>query len=82
MELYKEILAKVLQEAEVQVTFPQLNITAESIVENQCYQMLNKIRDILRDVSLSDPQCFRQIEEIVCLFENEIGTSCGARHDF
>lgn len=82
MELYKEILAKALQDTEVQVTFPQLSITAESIIENKCYGMLNKIRDILRDSSLSDPECFRQIEEIVCLFEREIDTGCGTRHDF
>lgn len=82
MELYKEILAKVLLDTEIQVTFPQLSITAESIVENKCYMMLNKIRDILRDNSLSDPECFWRIDEIICLFEREIDTGCGARHDF
>lgn len=82
MELYKEILAKVFEETEIHVTFPQLSITAEKIVENKCYMMLNKILDILRDDSLSDPECFWRIDEIICLFEKEAGTGCGARHDF
>lgn len=46
-----------------------------------CYQTLQKIRDIVRDESLDDRECFAKIEEIVCLFE-EIGSHGGGRRDF
>lgn len=42
---------------------------------------LLKIRDILADDTLSDPECFHRIEAIVSLME-DLGISCGGRHDF
>ena len=41
----------------------------------------HKIQNILRDGSLSDPECFRQIEEVVRCFET-LGSDGGGRHDF
>jgi len=40
-----------------------------------------RIKAVLEDDSLDDKDCFERIERIVCLFE-EIGSDCGARHDF
>lgn len=42
MELYKEILAKVLATKEVKITFSDLQIDPKEIVEMQCYQALQK----------------------------------------
>ena len=42
---------------------------------------LLRIRDILADDSLSDERCFQKIEAVVTLLE-ELGISCGGRHDF
>jgi len=78
VELYKELLAKVLEQEAIHVVFPCLNINASEIVELQCYRALKKIKAIIEDDSLSDFMC---IEEIVCVLE-EIGSSGSTRHDF
>ena len=81
MELYKEILAKILEDHEVRITFPNLTINAAEIVEGACYKALYTIKAIIEDDSLSDPECFQKIEEIVCLLEF-MGSDGGNRHDF
>lgn len=42
---------------------------------------LRSIQKILADDTLDDPACFHRIEAIVSLLE-DIGLSCGGRHDF
>lgn len=81
MDLYKEILVSVLANENIHVTFPNLQIDTEKIVESTCYQALCKIKLILEDDSLDDEQCFMKIEEILCILE-DIGSNGGIRHDF
>ena len=81
MELYKEILAGVLAHQEIQINFPNLQITPTEIVELKSYQVLQKIKAVITDDSLTDSECFMKIEEIICVFE-ELGISSGSRHDF
>ena len=82
MELFQEILCHVFANEKVQVSFPELTHTdVAQIVELECYKALHKIKTILEDDSLEDSECFRQIEEIVCVFE-EFGSDGGRRHDF
>ncbi len=81
MDLYKEILVKVLEEHTAQVEFPTLKIDAEKIVEQVCYQALLRIKEIIADDSLDDAKCFCKIEEIVETLE-DIGSRGGFRHDF
>ena len=77
MELYKELLAKVLAQEEIHITFPNLHVNAKEIVEPQSYRALQEIKAVIEDDSLSDFMC---IEEIVCVLER-IGSSGGCRHD-
>lgn len=82
MELYQEILCHVLANEKVQVSFPELtNTDVTKIVELECYKALRKIKAIIEDDTLADSECFQQIEEIVCAFE-ELGSGGGSRHDF
>ena len=81
MDLAIQLLSKLLERRQIRVTFPDLKLTAKEMVEASSYQALCQIREILRDDSLSDPECFEKIERIVCLFE-QMGSSCGSRHDF
>ena len=81
MDLYKEILINILKNEEVHVSFPDLRIDANQLVELTCYNTLMEIKRILNDTSLDDPSCFQKIEEIVLLFE-KIGSNGGSRHDF
>ena len=78
MNLYQEILIKMLAKEEIHIVFPNLQLNASEIVEHQCYQALNQIKAIIKDDSLSDFEC---IEEIVCILE-QVGSSGGNRHDF
>ena len=81
MDLYKEILIHALAYQEVEVRFPGLPISGEALVHSICYQALVRIRDIVRDETLSDPECFDRVEEIVRALE-AAGSSGGFRHDF
>lgn len=81
MELYKELLINALQKQDIKITFPELKIDAEKIIELECYRALSQIKDILHDDALDDKECFERIERIVCVFEQSCGTCCG-RHDF
>lgn len=81
MELAAELLGKLLENRQINITFPGLNLTAPDILEAASYQALCQIQDILRDDTLDDPECFQKIEEIVQVFER-MGTDCGCRHDF
>ena len=82
MELYQEILCHVLANEKVQVSFPNLiNTDVTKIVELECYKALRKIKAILENDTLTDSECFQQIEEIVCTFE-ELGSDGGSRHNF
>ena len=81
MELNVEILAHFLTQENAQIIFPELKLNAAEIVEMQCYQTLRKIREIVRDETLEDAECFERIERIVCAFE-AIGSDGGNRHDF
>ena len=81
MELYKELLAHILSKSKVRVRFSDFNIDANELVEQTCYKLLCRIRDIIRDDRLNDAECFKQIEQIIRLFE-QIGSDGGSRHDF
>ena len=81
MELYREILAKMLSEKAVKVSFEGLSVDVEKLVEMECYRTLQRIKAVIEDDSLNDSECFAKIEEIVCVFE-ELGSSGGTRHDF
>ena len=82
MELYQEILCHVLANQKIQVSFPELiNTDVTKIVELECYKALSKIKAILENDTLADSECFQQIEEIVCAFE-ELGSGGSSRHDF
>ena len=81
MELYQQIFADALTKGRVQVTFTLSQSAFVELMEKQCYQALEKIRQVLADDCLSDEDCFERIEEIVCAVE-EIGGTCGTRHDF
>ena len=51
------------------------------LVSDAAGRALLRIRDILADDSLSDERCVQKIEAVVTLLE-ELGISCGGRHDF
>ena len=81
MELYKQLLCKILEKEDIIISFSNIKISATEIIELECYKALQKIKAIIEDDSLEDSDCFMKIEEIVCLFE-KLGSDGGNRHDF
>ena len=82
MELYQEILCHVFANEKIQVSFPErIHTDVTKIVELECYKALAKVKAIIENDALADSECFQQIEEIVCTFE-ELGSGGGSRHDF
>lgn len=81
MNLYHELLLRILENERCEVVFPDIEKGLSELVEMKSYEMLKKIQAIIRDDSLDDGDCFMRIEEIICLFE-ENGCSCNGRHDF
>ena len=61
--------------------FPELSWDVSFLVEQRCYQAMQKIQAILKNDRLDDAECFQKIEEIVRVFE-DLGSGCGTRHDF
>ena len=80
MDLYKEILVKVLEKEKGKVEISGLELDVAKIVEQKCYQTLLKIKGILSDPRLDDTQCFQKIEAIILTLES-IGSGCDFRHD-
>ena len=81
MELYEEILSKKQTEAGDLSPCPYLRNLSLQMVELESYQALKRIKAILEDESLDDPECFTRIEEILCVLE-DLGSNGGNRHDF
>ena len=75
MDFYAEILAKLLRDE------GGAGETLRGLAETRCCRALEEIRDVLKDDTLSDPECFQRIERIVCVLE-DLGPGGGGRHDF
>jgi len=80
MELYKDILCTLLQNEAVEVRFPDLALPTD-FFSTVCYRALEKIKAVLEDHTLDDPECFERIEQIIGIFE-DLGAKIPNRHDF
>lgn len=83
MDLYREMLEKMVEEASIGALLEKKMEASDwpKQLEMRCYKALCRIRDILWDDALNDAECFLKIEEIVQVLE-EIGSDGGSRHDF
>ena len=80
MELWQEILLRALKK-EAKLNSLTEEVYLEKLLNSSCYLALKKIKEILENDDIDDPECFMRIEEIVCVLE-EFGTNGGGRHDF
>lgn len=78
MDILMRVLADKLEKGEIKLEIDR-EVTAE--IEKECMEVLGRIRAILADESIEDPECFERIEQIVCAMET-IGLNCGSRHDY
>ena len=77
MDLYKEILVKLLEKEEIHIIFPNLKINPAESVEGECFKALQKIKAVIDNDGLSDFDCSEAITQV---FE-ELGSDV-SRHDF
>ena len=81
-ELYLQVFREMLSKQDIRVTFPTLEgVDINKLMDSIYYRALNRIKGYIQDDSLSDPECFKQIEEVICTFE-QLGSGGGWRHDF
>ena len=80
MELMKSILEKNFPKVTVKLTNRQAR-RFEKVLASSSYQALKKIREIIKNETFTDEECFSKIEAVVCAFE-KIGSNGGGRHDF
>ncbi len=81
MELYRDMLCKILESEEFEILLPKWKMNVEEMIEMKCYQALNEIKNILEDETLNDRDCFESIERIISVFE-KLGSGINERHDF
>ena len=56
MDLYQEILIHVLCGQEMKIGFPNLEGNIQALLDSACYQTLEKIKEVIHDDSLDDPE--------------------------
>ena len=81
MELYRDILYRILESEEFEILLPKWKMNVEEMMEMKCYQALQEIKKILEADELDDAECFESIEKIICVFE-KLGSGINERHDF
>ena len=77
MELWEEILLQILKSNSRRLKSRNI----QKIIQSESYKALKKIKQIVSDNSLTDKECFLQIEEIICVLE-DVGSNGGNRHDY
>ena len=81
MELYRDMLCRILETEEFEILLPKWNMKVEEMMEMICYQALQAIKRILEEDELEDEECFDRIEKIISVFET-LGSGIYDRHDF
>lgn len=81
MDLFTQLFIKALEGQKVEVAFTNESFDLKESIESASVAALGRIREILKDTTLEDPECFKKIEAIVCEYE-ALGLDCGVRHDF
>ena len=71
MTLYEELLWGCLTNLPVQVTFPNLTVNPNDLVEMKSFLAIERIRDILEKEGLTDQERTMQIRYIIYTLEAE-----------
>ena len=81
MKVFTQLFIKALERQKVEVRFPDVEPDLSEKIESVSLATLRRIREIVMDDMLDDPECFTKIEEIICTLEF-MGSDGGFRHDF
>lgn len=78
MDILRMMLVDRLSRGDVKIVLDRETVEQ---INWDCFSALSKIRALLADNSMDDPECFERIERIVCEMES-LGLDCGGRHDY
>ena len=78
MDILRMMLVDRLSRGDVKIVLDRETVEQ---INWDCFSALSRIRALLADNSMDDPECFERIERIVCEMES-LGLDCGGRHDF
>lgn len=81
MELYAEMLTKILAGTLMEIKFPALDEELPELLRSAEHIALSRIKEIVEDDTIDDRECFERIEMIMEILE-QAGVSCANRHDF
>lgn len=81
MNEFEQLVALALAKEIYKEEGPYLKNDGTNILERESFLILQKIRAVVQDERLDDPECFHRVEEIICLLESA-GLDGGVRHDF
>ena len=66
MDLYQDILLKIIKDTEIHVISAQGSTSIDNVLESKCYKSLEKIQAIIKDDRLEDETCLKKIGGSVC----------------
>ena len=70
MDLYKELLLKILEGERVEVTFPNLKINPEYIIQIECYTAVVAISAIVANNAMNDKEKIKEIKKTIASLKN------------
>lgn len=70
MELYKEILAKIIEDEKTVSVCLNIKIDTAEIVEGKCYRSLERIQALLNNEQLTDKERIEKIKREPYLFQS------------
>ena len=80
-KFFTELMVGALKYGRMEVRFPDMKLDPAELVEMKSFAALTRIKKLIEDDTLDDPECFKKIEGIVRTLEL-LGSDGGARHDF
>lgn len=81
MDTYRSIFLRLLERDYLPAPDSNDIKKVRDLIELECFSAICKIKKILEDDRLDDPECFSRIEEIICILEDS-GVFSYYRHDF
>lgn len=70
MDLYSTILGRAVENDKLDISYRDVKITPDELVEIKCCAALCQIKEIIDSTSKVSPEYFHEIEQIVRILEN------------
>ena len=65
MDLFSTILGRAVENDKLDISYRDVKITADELVELKCCAAVSRIKEIIENASKVSPEYFYQIEQIV-----------------